>query len=138
MLEILERIVDGAGRDGDIALLEELAVTVSKAALCGLGKTAPNPVLSTLKRFRNEYEDHIYKHKCTAGECKKLKNLRIDRANCVGCGSCAKNCPANAIYQQGKILEGKKKAYYVIDTTKCIKCFACIEKCKVDAVKEEE
>ncbi|MDR2659029.1 MAG: NADH-quinone oxidoreductase subunit NuoF [Spirochaetaceae bacterium] len=137
MLEILERIVNGAGKDGDIALLEELAVTVSKAALCGLGKTAPNPVLSTLKRFRNEYEDHIYKHKCTSSECKKLKSLRIEPKDCSGCGACAKNCPADAIYQQDKILEGKKKAYYVIDEAKCIKCFACIEKCKFNAVKEE-
>ncbi|MDR2096890.1 MAG: NADH-quinone oxidoreductase subunit NuoF [Spirochaetaceae bacterium] len=137
MLEILERIVSGAGKAGDIELLDELAVTVSKAALCGLGKTAPNPVLSTLKRFRNEYEDHIYKHKCTAGECKKLKSLRIEPENCSGCGACAKNCPADAIHQQDKVLEGKKKAYYVIDEAKCIKCFACIEKCKFDAVKEE-
>jgi NADH-quinone oxidoreductase subunit F len=137
MLEILERIVAGAGKDGDIELLDELANTVSKAALCGLGKTAPNPVISTLKRFRNEYEDHIYKHKCTADECQKLKRLYIESANCSGCGACAKVCPAGAISQQDKILEGKKKAYYVVDESKCIKCFACTEKCKFDAVKLE-
>ncbi|MHC6203835.1 DUF362 domain-containing protein, partial [Breznakiellaceae bacterium SP9] len=137
MLEILERIVAGAGKDGDIEILDELAPVISKAALCGLGKTAPNPVLSTLKRFRNEYEDHIYKRKCTAGECKKLKKLYIDSAACSGCGACAKACPAGAITQQDTVLENKKKAYYVLDETKCIKCFACTEKCKFDAVKEE-
>ncbi|MDR3169991.1 MAG: NADH-quinone oxidoreductase subunit NuoF [Treponema sp.] len=137
MLEILERIVAGAGKAGDIELLDELSVTVSKAALCGLGKTAPNPIISTLKRFRNEYEDHIFKHKCTAGECQKLKRLYIEAANCSGCGACAKVCPAGAISQQDKILEGKKKAYYVVDESKCIKCFACTEKCKFDAVKLE-
>jgi len=137
MLEILERIISGAGKEGDIELLDELSITVSKAALCGLGKTAPNPVISTIKRFRNEYEDHIYKHKCTAGECQKLKTLSIDPQNCTGCGACTKVCPAGAITQQDQILEGKKKAYYVLDQSKCIKCFACIEKCKFDAVKEE-
>jgi NADH-quinone oxidoreductase subunit F len=137
MLEILERIVKGAGRDGDIETLDELAHTVSNAALCGLGKTAPNPVLSTLKRFRSEYEDHIYKHKCAAGECQKLKKLSIDPQNCSGCGSCARACPAGAIAQQDTIVEGKKKAYYVIDDAKCIKCFACKETCKFEAVKEE-
>ncbi|MDR1030918.1 MAG: NADH-quinone oxidoreductase subunit NuoF [Treponema sp.] len=137
MLEVLERIVAGAGQEGDIELLDELSVTVSKAALCGLGKTAPNPVMSTLKRFRNEYEDHIYKHTCTAGECQKLKKLSIDPNNCSGCGACAKICPAGAITQQDKVLEGKKKAYYVLDESKCIKCFSCLEKCKFNAIKEE-
>jgi NADH-quinone oxidoreductase subunit F len=137
MLEVLERIVTGAGKEGDIELLDELSQTVSKAALCGLGKTAPNPVMSTLKRFRNEYEDHIKNHKCTSGECQKLKRLSIIPENCIGCGACAKVCPAGAIAQQDKILEGKKKAYYTLDQTKCIKCFACIEKCKSSAIKEE-
>jgi NADH-quinone oxidoreductase subunit F len=138
MLEILERIVAGAGKEGDIETLEELATTISKAALCGLGKTAPNPVLSTLKRFRNEYEDHIYKKTCTSKECQKLKKLSILPANCSGCGACAKACPVGAITQQDKVLEGKKKAYYVLDETKCIKCMSCLEKCKFDAVKQED
>jgi NADH-quinone oxidoreductase subunit F len=136
MLEILERIVHGNGKDGDIETLEELATTVSKAALCGLGKTAPNPVISTLKRFRNEYEDHIYKKKCPAGECRRLKQLFIDPQNCSGCGACAKVCPAGVITQQDKVFEGKKRAYYVLDAEKCLKCGACQEKCKFDAIKE--
>ncbi|MDR2491236.1 MAG: 4Fe-4S binding protein [Spirochaetaceae bacterium] len=138
MLEILERIVAGAGKEGDIETLEELAVTVSKAALCGLGKTAPNPVISTLKRFRNEYEDHIFKKTCTAKECQKLKKLSIIPQNCSGCGACAKICPAGAITQQDKVLDGKKKAYYVLDETKCIKCMSCLDKCKFEAIKQED
>jgi NADH-quinone oxidoreductase subunit F len=137
MLEILERIVAGNGRDGDIELLLSLGDTISGAALCGLGKTAPNPVLSAVKRFRKEYEAHIYDKRCPAGSCKKLKTIYIDPADCSGCGACAKNCPADAIHQQGAIPEGKKKAYYLIDGAKCVKCFACIEKCKFNAVKEE-
>ena len=138
MLEILERIVAGNGRDGDLELLLSLADTISGAALCGLGKTAPNPVISAVKRFRKEYEAHIYDKRCPAGSCKKLKRIFIAGRDCSGCGACAKNCPADAIHQQGKILEGKKKAYYVIDEAKCIKCFACIGKCKFNAVKEEQ
>jgi len=137
MLEVLERLVNGQGKEGDIELLDELSVTVSKAALCGLGKTAPNPVMSTLKRFRNEYVDHI-KGKCTAGECQGLKKLSIIPENCIGCGACAKNCPVGAITQQDKVLEGKKKAYYVLDQKKCIKCLSCIEKCKSEAIKMED
>jgi NADH-quinone oxidoreductase subunit F len=138
MLEILERIVNGKGKKGDIELLDELSITVSKAALCGLGKTAPNPIMSTIKRFRNEYEDHINNNKCTAGECQGMKKLSIIPGNCSGCGACAKGCPVGAISQQDKILDGKKKAYYVIDSEKCIKCMECIEKCKFDAVKKED
>ena len=138
MLEILERIVAGEGRDGDIETLLSLADIISNAALCGLGKTAPNPVISAIRRFRSEYEAHIYDKRCPAGSCKKLKKIYIDSAACIGCGACAKNCPADAIHQQDEVMEGKKKAYYVIDGAKCVKCFACIEKCKVNAVKEDQ
>ncbi|WP_059369195.1 NADH-quinone oxidoreductase subunit NuoF [Treponema endosymbiont of Eucomonympha sp.] len=137
MLEILERIVAGNGRAEDIETLEDLSATISKTALCGLGKTAPNPVLSTLNRFRNEYEDHIFRKKCTVGECQKLRRIYIDPQTCIGCGKCAKNCPADAIKQQEKVLEGKKNAYYIVDESKCIKCRACIDGCKPGAVKEE-
>jgi NADH-quinone oxidoreductase subunit F len=136
MLEILERMVAGNGREGDIELLLSLADTISGAALCGLGKTAPNPVVSAVRRFRGEYEAHIRDKRCPAGSCKKLKNIYIVREDCSGCGVCAKNCPVGAIHQQDKVMKGKKKAYYVIDGAKCVKCFACIEKCKFGAVKE--
>jgi NADH-quinone oxidoreductase subunit F len=137
MLDILERIVAGNGQDGDIELLLELAGIISGAALCGLGKTAPNPVVSAIRRFRAEYEAHIRDKHCPAGACKRLTEIFIDKEACSGCGACAKNCPADAIHQQDKIMEGKKKAYYVIDGAKCVKCFACIEKCKFNAIKEK-
>jgi NADH-quinone oxidoreductase subunit F len=136
MLEILERITSGRGVEGDIELLLELADTISGAALCGLGKTAPSPVVSTIKRFREEYDAHIRDKRCPAKSCQKLKRISIKPEACSGCGACAKNCPADAIHQQDKIMEGKKKAYYVIDGDACIKCSACIQKCKFDAVEE--
>lgn len=130
MLEILERITEGNGRDGDIELLEELADTISNTALCGLGKTAPSPVISTIKNFREEYEAHIYQKRCPAGACSKLKRFVIDPEKCKGCSKCARNCPVNAI-------SGKIKSPYVIDQDKCIKCGACVTNCAFDAVTEE-
>ena len=130
MLEILERITAGNGQDGDIELLEELADTISNTALCGLGKTAPSPVISTIKNFREEYEAHIYQKRCPAGACSKLKRYVIDAEKCKGCSKCARNCPVNAI-------DGKIKTPYVIDQDKCIKCGACISNCSFGAVKEE-
>ena len=130
MLEILERIVAGQGEDGDIELLEELADTVSHTALCGLGKTAPNPVLSTIKNFRSEYEAHIYEKRCPAGQCSKLRRYVIDPDLCRGCSKCARNCPASAI-------TGELKHPYVINQDLCIKCGVCQSNCNFDAVREE-
>ena len=127
MLEILERIVEGKGEDGDIEKLENLANTIKSTALCGLGQTAPNPVLSTLKYFRHEYEAHIYEKRCPAGQCKKLLTYKIDPEKCKGCTLCARNCPANCIM-------GKVREPHVIDPTKCLKCGACMEKCKFGAI----
>ena len=127
MLEILERIVEGKGEDGDIEKLENLANTIKTTALCGLGQTAPNPVLSTLKYFRHEYEAHIYEKRCPAGQCKKLLTYKIDPDKCKGCTLCARNCPAGCIM-------GKVREPHVIDPTKCLKCGACMEKCKFGAI----
>ena len=126
MLEILERITEGEGKEGDIELLEELANKIKDGSLCGLGQTAPNPVLTTIKYFRNEYEDHIYNKKCTAGSCKALITFNITDA-CVGCTLCKRNCPVDAII-------GELKEMHVIDKEKCIKCGKCIESCKVGAI----
>ena len=119
MLEILERITNGEGRDGDIELLEELANKVRDGAMCGLGQTAPNPVLTTLKYFRNEYEDHIYHHRCTAKSCKALISYSITD-QCKGCTLCSKKCPVGAI-------SGELKGQHTIDPNICIKCGKCAE-----------
>ena len=127
MLEILNRIVKGEGKDGDIELLEELCMSIKDGALCGLGQTAPNPVLTTLKYFRHEYEAHIYEHKCPAGQCRDLITYSIDADKCKGCTLCAKQCPVGAI-------SGTVKNPHVIDTDKCIKCGKCIANCKFGAI----
>lgn len=129
MLEILERIVAGEGQDGDIELLEELGEMISAMALCGLGKTAAGPVLSTIKYFRSEYEAHIYEKRCPAGECQKLKTIVIDKNLCKGCSKCARSCPVNAI-------SGKIKEPFTIDQSKCIKCGSCVATCPFKAIKE--
>ena len=129
MLQILERIVAGEGKDGDIELLLELADTICNTALCGLGKTAPNPVISTIKNFRSEYEAHIYDKKCPAGACSKLKTISIDPELCKGCSKCARQCPVNAI-------SGKIKEPFSIDLSKCIRCGSCVSACPFKAIKE--
>lgn len=130
MLEILERIVSGKGEPGDIEKLEKLGNNIKNAALCGLGKTAPNPVLSTIKYFRDEYEAHINEKRCPAGHCKALLSYVINKDKCVGCSACAKVCPTGAI-------SGKVKEPFEIDQSKCIKCGACMARCKFGAIDKK-
>ncbi len=129
MLEILEKIVNGNGTIDDLSLLKEIADTVKNTSLCGLGKTAANPVLSTLEHFYDEYLAHVVDKRCPAKQCTGLMVLKIDKELCKGCSKCARNCPVNAI-------SGKVKEPFIIDTTKCIKCGACIEACAFKAIKE--
>lgn len=129
MLAILERIVEGNGEEGDIDLLLELADTISATALCGLGKTAAFPVVSTIRSFRSEYEAHIRDKKCPAGSCQKLKTIRIDAEKCKGCSKCMRTCPVGAI-------SGQIKQPFVIAESSCIKCGACIEACPFGAILE--
>ena len=129
MLEILERITEGNGEDGDIELLEELAGKVKDGSMCGLGQTAPNPVLTTIRYFRNEYEDHIYRKHCTAHYCKELIKFDITD-KCTGCTLCSRKCPTGAI-------TGERKERHVIDQEKCIKCGRCEEACNFGAVSRD-
>ena len=131
MLEILERIVDGKGEMSDLDELEELAYMVQSMALCGLGKSAPLPVISTLKLFRNEYLEHINEHKCAAKVCQAMRKYVINPEFCKGCSKCAKNCPVGAI-------SGKVKHPFHIDPNICIKCGACKENCAFNAIYIEE
>mgnify|MGYP001021844048 FL=1 len=130
MYEILERITEGKGEEGDIEKLELLAKNIKASALCGLGQTAPNPILSTLRYFRDEYEAHIYEKRCPAGVCKSLLRYVIDEDKCKGCSLCSKKCPVNAI-------SGELKKPYHIDQSKCIKCGACMETCKFGAISKK-
>ena len=127
MLEILEKIVAGNGEMSDLDELEELAKMVQSMALCGLGKSAPLPVLSTLRNFRDEYVEHIVDKKCAAHVCKAMRSYVIDPEKCKGCTKCARNCPVGAI-------TGNKKEPHSIDTSKCIKCGTCLENCVFGAI----
>ena len=137
ILEILTKITDGKGTMEDLTALEELAENVKANSLCGLGQTAPNPVLSTLKHFRDEYIAHIVDKKCPAHVCKNLMIYAIDKDKCFGCGLCAKKCPVNAIVKTDYVAPGKKLPAYTIDTEKCIKCGMCIASCKFKAIEKK-
>jgi NADH-quinone oxidoreductase subunit F len=127
MLDILENIVAGNGKEGDIEQLLELADTISATSLCGLGKSAPSPVVSTIRRFRKEYEEHILNKRCPTGACAKLRELRIDPALCKGCSLCVKACPAGAI-------SGGKKQPHILNVGLCLRCGACVSACPVHAI----
>ena len=128
--EILNRIVSGEGREGDVELLEELCQAVKDGALCGLGQTAPNPVLSTIRYFRSEYEAHIRERRCPAKECRALLRYTIDPDKCIGCSACARKCPTEAIH-------GQLRKPYTIDPAACIRCGSCRSACRFDAVRVE-
>ena len=130
LLELLEKITDGRGTLEDIDKMEELCYYIKDNALCGLGQTAPNPVLSTLRYFRDEYIEHVINKRCPAGVCKKLITYKIDPVKCKGCTLCARNCPVDAI-------EGQVKVAHSIDTSKCVKCGTCIDKCRFGAIYKE-
>jgi NADP-reducing hydrogenase subunit HndC len=130
LLEILEKIIEGKGEPSDLDRLEELCLHIKQNSLCGLGQTAPNPVLATLKFFRHEYEEHVNEKKCRAGVCKSLLSFVINPEKCVGCTACARVCPTGAI-------SGEVKKLHVIDQAKCIKCGACESKCRFSAISKK-
>jgi NAD-dependent dihydropyrimidine dehydrogenase PreA subunit len=130
MRDILEDICAGKGKEGDIDLLETMSQAISDGSLCALGGSAPNPVLSTIKYFREEYDAHIKKKRCPAGVCKALIKYSINPEKCTGCGMCVKVCPTAAA-------RGEKKKPHNIDNKTCIRCGACIESCKFDAINVE-
>ena len=137
LLELLNKITDGNGTLEDIDRLEELCNYIRQNSLCGLGQTAPNPVLATLKFFREEYIAHVVDKKCPAGVCKNLLTYVIDQDKCIGCGKCAKNCPADTIFKTDYVAPGHKLASYTIDPAKCVKCGACLSGCKFGAISKQ-
>ncbi len=137
LLEMLEKVTDGKATLEDLDKMEELCNYIKANALCGLGQTAPNPVLSTLRYFRDEYVAHVVDKKCPAGVCKSLLTYTIDQDKCIGCGMCAKGCPADAISRTDYIAEGHKLASMAIDPAKCVKCGACMGTCKFKAISKK-
>jgi NADH-quinone oxidoreductase subunit F/NADP-reducing hydrogenase subunit HndC len=137
VLHLLEKIAGGNGEESDLEKLETIGKAMAKASLCALGQTAPNPTISTIKNFRDEYLEHIRDHKCRSGKCKKLARFSIDAAKCIGCGMCAKKCPANCIVAEDAAkFPDKKKPPLRIEQEKCLKCGECFNACKFGAVKK--
>jgi NADH-quinone oxidoreductase subunit F/NADP-reducing hydrogenase subunit HndC len=135
LLQILEKIAGGNGEESDLVKLETISKAMAKASLCALGQTAPNPTLSTIKNFREEYLEHIRDKKCRAGKCKKLIRYMIDPAKCIGCGACARKCPGNCISQaDASAYPDKKRPPYQIDQAQCLKCGECFKTCKFGAI----
>ena len=137
MLEILTKITEGKGTPEDLDKLEEIADLIKTGSLCALGQTAANPVLSTMKHFRDEYVAHVVDKKCPDKVCKNLMSYVIDRDKCIGCGMCARACPAAAITKTDYVAPGRKKPALTIDPMKCVKCGACIATCKFGAISKQ-